>query len=118
MNVTEIIERKKDMEWVKPVLFFVKENYADRILVADAAAKVDFSQAHFMRLFKQTMGVSFGAFLKEYRLAKAEEMLRTTNESVLDVAQDSGFQNFSYFIRAFKKKYGKTPLKYRECQRR
>ena len=78
-----------------------------------AAAQIDLSENHFMRFFKQTLGVSFVTYLRNYRLTKAEEMLYTTDASILDIAQDSGFQNVSYFIREFRNKYGETPLKYR-----
>ncbi len=110
---TERAARRDALERVKPVLVYVQDHYQEVITVADAAAQVDFSEAHFMRFFKKTLGMSFVTYLKNYRLAKAEEMLRTRDASVLDIAQDNGFPNVSYFIREFKARYGMTPLKYR-----
>lgn len=110
---TERAARRDALERVKPVLVYVQDHYQEVITVADAAAQVYFSEAHFMRFFKQTLGMSFVTYLKNYRLAKAEEMLRTRDASVLDIAQDNGFPNVSYFIREFKARYGMTPLKYR-----
>ena len=101
------------MERIKTVLLYLQEHYRENITVTDAAAQIDLSETHFMRFFKQTMSVSFVTYLKNYRLTKAEEMLHTTDASILDIAQDNGFQNVSYFIREFKNKYGETPLKYR-----
>ena len=110
---TERAARRDALERVKPVLVYVQDHYQEVITVADAAAQVDFSEAHFMRFFKQTLGMSFVTYLKNYRLAKAEEMLRTRDASVLDIAQDNGFPNVSYCIRECKARYGMTPLKYR-----
>lgn len=105
--------RRESMERIKTVLIYMQEHYKENITVTDAAAQVDLSENHFMRFFKQTLGVSFVTYLKNYRLTKAEEMLHATDASILDIAQDNGFQNVSYFIREFKNKYGDTPLKYR-----
>ena len=107
-------DKRKLFDRVKPVLSYIEEHYGDKIMVADAAARTGFSEAHFMRFFKEIMGMPFVAYLKEYRLSKAESLLRSTDHSVLYIAQETGFSNFSYFIRSFKDKYGVTPLKYRE----
>lgn len=105
--------RREILERLKPVLIYVQEHYSEVITIADVAGQVDFSEAHFMRFFKETLGMSFVTYLKNYRLSRAEEMLRTTDVSVLEIALDNGFPNVSYFIREFKAKYGMTPLKYR-----
>lgn len=110
----ELAVKREALDRIKPVLSFVHQNYTEPIRICDAAARIDFSEGHFMRFFKEIMGVSFVTYLKDYRLTKAEEMIRNTNFSILEIAQENGFQNFSYFIRAFKDKYKKTPLKYRE----
>lgn len=109
-----IASGKKRLDRVKPALLFIEQHYQEKITVAQAAACTGFSEAHFMRFFKESMGISFVTYLNEYRLSKAEVLLRITDESILYIAQESGFQNFSYFIRSFKAKYGITPLKYRE----
>jgi AraC-like DNA-binding protein len=66
-----------------------------------------------MRIFKQESGQTFIHFLTEYRLTAATYLLRETNESVSNIAARCGFDNFSYFIRIFKRKYGRTPSKLR-----
>ena len=73
-----------------------------------------FSASHFMRWFRQMTGQSFIAFLNEYRLNTAAETLRTTDETVLTIASRCGFENLSYFNRAFKAHFGMTPRDYRK----
>lgn len=108
----ETLLQQSSLNQVKPVLTYIHRNYAEKIRIADVAKSVGFSEAYFMRFFRENMGCSFVSYLNEYRLAQAEILLRTTRESVLDIAQETGFPNFSYFIRSFKLKYGTTPLKY------
>ena len=59
--------------------------------------------------------MNFYDFINGYRLAYAEELLRSAecNLSQEDIAQQVGFNSISTFRRAFQKKYGMTPKKYR-----
>jgi len=49
-----------------------------------------------------------------HRLNAAAEALHTTDETVLTIASRCGFENLSYFNRAFKKHFGMTPREYRK----
>ena len=59
------------------------------------------------------MGSDFIEYLNDYRLTMAERLLKTSDASVLEIAEMSGFDNLSYFNRIFKKKYGESPGKWR-----
>ena len=67
-----------------------------------------------MKLFKEFTGMSFNAYLTNYRLELAAKQLSQTKFKVIDIAQGCGFHNQSYFTRVFQKKYNKTPLAYRK----
>ena len=56
----------------------------------------------------------FVARLSETALTAAAEALHTTDETVLTIASRCGFENLSYFNRAFKKHFGMTPREYRK----
>ena len=100
-----------DTRRLKTILQWISEHYAQKICVADAAEVCSFSSSHFMRWFRQMTGQSFIAFLNEYRLNAAAEALQTTDETILTIASRCGFENHSYFNRAFKAKFGMTPRK-------
>ena len=103
-----------DTQRLKTVLQWLSAHYADPLRVADAAGVCSFSASHFMRWFRQMTGQSFIAFLNEYRLNTAAEALQTTDETVLTIASRCGFENLSYFNRAFKAHFGMTPRDYRK----
>ena len=103
-----------DTQRLKTVLQWLSAHYAEPLRVADAAGVCSFSASHFMRWFRQMTGQSFIAFLNEYRLNTAAEALQTTDETVLTIASRCGFQNLSYFNRAFKAHFGMTPRDYRK----
>ena len=103
-----------DTQRLKAVLQWLSAHYAEALRVADAAGVCSFSASHFMRWFRQMTGQSFIAFLNEYRLNAAAEALQTTDETVLTIASRCGFENLSYFNRAFKAHFGMTPREYRK----
>ena len=101
---------------LKPALDCVQLSYAMDIPVEYAANLCGFSASHFMKLFKDLMGTGFTAYLNNYRLELAAYQLAVTNLNVIEVASNCGFHNHSYFTRAFVKKYGMTPVKYRKAR--
>ena len=103
----------RDTRRLKTVLELIDTRYTAPFPVAQAAACCGCSASHFMRWFKQMTGTSFAAFLNDRRLAAAAEELRGTDDTVLSIAERSGFENLSNFNRQFKARYGMTPRAYR-----
>lgn len=104
----------KSLDKTKIVLKYIETNYMHKITIADAAKQLDFSESHFMRYFKETMGTSFIDYLREYRLTMAARLLIASDATILSISEEVGFENLSYFNRAFKKHYGITPSQYRK----
>ncbi|MBR1758726.1 MAG: AraC family transcriptional regulator [Lachnospiraceae bacterium] len=109
---TDVSEQKEAVR-LKTLLTYVKEHYGERLTVADAAELVGYSEAHFMRLFHKETGQTFISFLNDYRLTAAAYFLRETKQPIGEIASHCGFDNFSYFIRLFKKRFGVSPRVYR-----
>lgn len=98
---------------IKQALRYVEEHYAHRITIAEMAQLCCFSTSHFMKFFKTAMGVSFVDYLNDYRLSAAARRLVENDDAIITIAENSGFENVSYFNRCFKKKYGVTPRQFR-----
>lgn len=98
---------------LKQVLDFIQREYAGPLSVDRAASACGCSASHFMRWFKQSTGSSFVNYLNEYRLSEAARLLRSTEEKILTIAQDVGFESLSNFNHQFKLRYGQTPREYR-----
>jgi AraC-like DNA-binding protein len=67
------------------------------------------SLSTFRREFKATFGIPPGAWLRKKRLKRAYFLLTHSDHTVTDVCFESGYQNLSHFIQAFKKEFGITP---------
>lgn len=104
----------KSLDKMKIVFKYIENNYMHRITIADVATQIEFSESHFMRYFKENVGTSFIDYLRDYRLTMAARLLLVSDETILSIAEEVGFDNLSYFNRVFKKKYGVTPSTYRK----
>lgn len=103
----------KKIDKLKPVIKHVELHYSEPTTVNEMAKLAGFSESHFMRFFKEVFGVSFITYLNDYRLSMAARLLLSTEESVLEISQQVGYENLSHFNRQFKRKYTKTPREYR-----
>jgi transcriptional regulator GlxA family with amidase domain len=52
-------------------------------------------------------------YVNEYRISVAAHLLRETNKSILEIAFEVGFGNYSHFNRQFQRNKGKTPRLFR-----
>ena len=80
---------------IKQVLLYVQNHFSEPITVSDAASLIDYSDAHFMRVFRRETGFTFGEYLSDYRLRYASYLLRERPDSVGAIASLCGFDNFS-----------------------
>lgn len=105
--------QEKALEKSRQILKYIEQHYQEPLSIKKLAAAVGFSQSHFMKFFKNTFGTSFTAYLNDYRLTMASRLLPASEDSILTVAAESGFENLSYFNRRFKERFGVTPREFR-----
>lgn len=81
--------------------------------LAELAPMVSCSPRHVNRLFREELGASFREKQIELRLAKACELLASSNAKVVEVALESGYQSSSVFSELFKRRFGVSPGQWR-----
>jgi AraC-like DNA-binding protein len=92
---------------------YAAEACSERLTLDQVARHVGISRSYFSELFKRTYGQRFSDYLREQRLSKAKLLLRTTDQSVNQVATQAGFGNVASFHRAFHRFVGTTPGDFR-----
>ena len=98
---------------IERVISKIKTDPARAWDIPALAALVNLSPSRFRHLFKQETGTTPAQFLKEFRVRKAQRMLRTTFLSVKQVLKKVGIASNTHFVRDFRKLYGMTPTAYR-----
>jgi AraC-like DNA-binding protein len=91
---------------------YVAAHFASKIALEQAAALCQLGATQFCRLFKMEQCVSFGQFVLRFRLERARELLAHSDMLVKEVAYGVGFNDLSYFARAFKRQFGVCPRQF------
>lgn len=81
--------------------------------LAEMAAHTGRTREHLCRSFKKYLGVTPTAYLNAHRLNYAANLLRHSDQKVVDIAYAAGFQSVSRFYQAFRQCYGLSPRQYR-----
>jgi len=84
-----------------------------RISLSDLAQRVGLGPSRLSHLFKSHLNVTIRDFMRERRLAKAAELLATTEERISVICIRIGFRDVPNFNHAFKRHFGLTPREYR-----
>lgn len=94
------------------ILSYIDENYSQKISLKEIAAQTFYNPVYFGNLLKKYCGKSFSAYLKEKRISKAAEMLKTTGKSIEDIMSEVGYSDKKLFYNHFKEMYNVTPGKF------
>ncbi|HFA49942.1 MAG TPA: AraC family transcriptional regulator [Bacteroidetes bacterium] len=91
---------------------FMQKNFDKPLKIEDYAYLTGRSLSTFRRDFKQYYDITPQKWIKEKRLDKALEILKTKEISVTELAYEVGYENISYFIKEFKNRVGQSPKQY------
>lgn len=111
---TDNVRNSDEQTTIKYLKEYVENNYIYDISMQEAAEEMGYSDAYFSKLFKQYFNQNFTAYLTEYRIKKAKELLSNTNHSIKDISRMVGYTDSNYFAKIFKRLVGEIPSKYRE----
>ena len=99
---------------IYPAVAYVHNHRQEMVTMNDMARLCHLSPSYFSRLFRREMGENFINYVNRIKVQWAKERLRNSNDSVVQIAQELGYMDSSYFISVFKKFEGTTPLAYRQ----
>ena len=103
----------RDRQRMVETALWIDANSHEPIDLDGAAAVAGLSSFHFLRLFKEVLGVTPHQYLVRSRLRHAARRLADSTQSVTDIAFDVGFADLSNFVRTFHRAAGVSPSGFR-----
>ena len=92
---------------------FIARSYTDpNLRVGAVASELGVSEVYLRRLFRERHGESPMAYVRACRMRRASELILSGTCSMREVAEQSGFVDYSYFCREFKRETGYAPTEY------
>jgi AraC family transcriptional regulator len=95
------------------VLDYINDHLDHDIKLADLAALLNMSQFHFSHLFKQAIGTSPYQYLLQQRIERAKQLLKQSDQPIMEIAFQCGFNNHSHLSQQFRRFTGMTPKAFR-----
>lgn len=90
---------------------YITTNLNQPITVETLCREFNISRTRLYEYIKPYTEGGIAAYIREKRLQKARELLRTTDMTVAQISDATGFSDYNYFLRAFKKRFGTSAKK-------
>ena len=93
---------------------YIYAHIKERITIEDLADALGVSASYLSRLFKKETGMSVSAYIRQQKIEMAKNLLRFSDSSLIDIANQLAFSSQSHFIQQFREVVGMTPKRYRD----
>lgn len=103
-------------EQLQKAIAYIEDHYDEQLVLCDVANYINFSPAHFSRLFKKETGRNFVDYVAFTRILKTLPFLRKYDYTIDKISTSSGFSTSNYYSLTFKKHVGITPSEYRNTK--
>ncbi|MBD7969191.1 AraC family transcriptional regulator [Paenibacillus sp. Sa2BVA9] len=103
----------KNVEVINKLTDYIREHYREPINLQTVADLAYTNSQYFSKVFKEVNGTSFIEYLSRIRVEEACRLLRETDQTIIMVADATGFVQKQNLLRAFRKYTGQTPSEYR-----
>lgn len=95
-------------------LFEVEKIYLNpKLKLSDVARAAGTNRTYLSRFFNRENGQTFYDYVNNYRIRFAEQLLKSSNATLIEVAEKAGFNSLSTFRRVFVANHGCSPIEYR-----
>ncbi|MBE5871524.1 MAG: response regulator [Lachnospiraceae bacterium] len=98
---------------VKEAVQYVNDHYVEELSLTFLAEHFGVESSYFSRMFRQETGTNLMLYIAQRRIEKAKQIMRDESVSLAEVAFRTGYDDYTYFNRVFKKMTGYSPREYR-----
>jgi AraC family transcriptional regulator len=102
--------------WLDAVLRVIHDRFAESLTTAELAEMAGVHPVHLAREFRKRTNLSIGSYIRELRVRRACDDLRTTRLPIAEIALRAGFADQSHLCRWIKRYTGVSPRRLRASQ--
>jgi AraC-like DNA-binding protein/mannose-6-phosphate isomerase-like protein (cupin superfamily) len=97
---------------------YIQKNYSHSLSLAELAKMAVCTPNYLSRRFKEIYGITPISYQIRLRLLSAAHSLRTTELTIKDISQQTGFEDVYFFSKMFKKMHGQPPARFRSMSKK
>lgn len=116
-KITSYTLSSSQVELAKVSAAYIAENIDSTITVSTLSKRFHVSSTHLQNAFKGVFGVPVNSYIRIYKMNLAALQLVRTEKTIMEIANECGYDNASKFASAFRKIMNETPLEYRKRHR-
>ena len=105
---------KSNLDVVRSSIKYMDDHFCEAVTLDDVAKYVHLSRIYFRSVFVAATGLTPYKYIRNKRLAKAKQLLLTTDKTFACIASECGFSSQSYMNSVFREEFDKTPKQFRE----
>ncbi len=107
----------KNASVIEKAIDYIEENLKDDISVRQIASIAGYSEYHFLRIFRQLVGLTPADYIRKRRISQIVDRMKREcgRRPISDIAFEYGFHSKENFTRAFKAEHHILPTEYRRC---
>lgn len=106
-------EYNRKFELITYIKQYIQEHLSENLSLSMLSEKFNYNSSYISHIFKQTTGIGISEYITMTRIELANKLLLTTNNSISDIADATGFDTAQYFSYVYKKRTGISPTDYR-----
>lgn len=112
LNVNSV--RNDDNQAMKALVLYCSQNFTRDLSLSTLESELHLSKYYISHLFGDKLGIRFNDYVNSLRISESCRLLRTTDDSITEIADSAGFGTIRTFNRAFVKQMGISPSDYRK----
>ena len=107
-------QKNKSHHLIRSAQRYIQEHYMQQISLEEVAEAIGLSSAYLSTMFKKELGINFTDCLISCRMEAAKDLLKNTDASINEIAEQIGYADAKYFSKTFSKLVGLKPSVYRK----
>lgn len=119
--ILQLNERREEQDDISPqekkmqeAVTYIRKNFRKDLNMAVVSNHLSMNYSFFSSSFKQYTGQNFVTYLKNVRMNEACRLLTETDDKIIDVAAETGYDDYKHFLKLFRSEFGVSPTEYRK----